>query len=92
MAEKGQAQIRREQNKLKIKSRNKLLVEKGPMKVRKEANEWKKESRKHKLETDPETFLEVERKKQRLSRERQRKANPGKMKEEQVRRKRKVES
>ena len=59
-------------------------MEKGPVQIRKDANEWKQKSRKQKLETDPETLLGAERKKQRLSRQRQRKVNPEKLKRDQA--------
>ena len=83
LVERGPVQIRKEVNERKIKSRDKILVERGPVQIRKEVNEWKLKSRKRRMDENPEILLSAEKEKKGLSRKKQRKVNPEKVKEDQ---------
>ena len=61
--------MKEDQNKRKLRSRDKLRVEKGPLIQRKEQNVWKQESSKRKLDTDPKTLHNNESKRTKLSRQ-----------------------
>ena len=69
---KGIEAVKKDQKERKLQSRDKLRVEKGPLTLRKEQNVWEKESRKRKMDADPETLHNIEKKSKTLSRQRQR--------------------
>ena len=81
--ERGPEVIKTEQNKQKVRNRDKLIVEKGPAHIRKQENNRTLASRKRKVEDDPEHLKSDEIKRKRLSRNKQRVLNPEKVKEDQ---------
>jgi hypothetical protein len=62
------------------------MVEKGPELARKQNNEWKLKSKRHKMGDDPQQLYIDEKKRKILSLQKQRKVDPGKVKEDQRKR------
>ena len=71
--ERGSQQVKKDQTERKEKNRAKLRVEKGPQHIKKAHNEWKFKRRQAKVNEDPERIRAEERKRKRLSLQKQRK-------------------
>ena len=80
--ERGEEAINVEQGKRKIKSQNKLRVEKGPQRLKEIQNAFELQSRKRKLAKDAESIHKDEVKRKKLSREKQKKDTPIKVRDE----------
>jgi hypothetical protein len=82
--ERGKDAAKKDQTERKVKSRDKLRVEKGPEINQKEQNAWENQSRKRKLEVNPEALHINEQSRKKLSRKKQRREAPEKLKEYQI--------